>query len=54
VVTDWTRCPEPSCTMPAVIGYRTVLDSTDGPVEHARTNCVNGHWFMLPTEYLAR
>jgi hypothetical protein len=29
-----------------------VLWSTDGPVEHVKTCCVNRHIFLLPTERL--
>jgi len=28
---------------------RVLLDSTDGPVEHARIRCVRRHWFYMPT-----
>jgi putative two-component system protein, hydrogenase maturation factor HypX/HoxX len=33
---------------------RFVLESTDGPLEHARTSCPRGHRFVLPVETLAR
>lgn len=45
-----TRCPE--CGAPAEIGYRTVLKSTDGPIEHAKVRCVRHHTFLLPTAAL--
>ncbi|MDQ4055339.1 MAG: hypothetical protein M3237_21965 [Actinomycetota bacterium] len=47
-----TTCPE--CGRPAEIGWRDVLESTDGPVEHARVTCIDGHWFLLPTSGLER
>lgn len=45
-----TRCPE--CGAPAEIERRTVLESTDGPVEHAKVRCVLRHTFLLPTAAL--
>jgi hypothetical protein len=45
-----TRCPE--CGAPAQIERRTVLESTDGPVEHAKVRCVLRHMFLLPTAAL--
>ena len=39
---------------PAQVEWRTVLESTDGPVEHARIVCLNRHWFLLPVEWLRR
>jgi hypothetical protein len=54
-MTTWTAedliaCPE--CLLPAEIIDQFVLTATDGPVPHARTVCVAGHRFMLPTESL--
>lgn len=49
---ELTVCPE--CTEPAEIEWRAVMESTDGPVEHARVLCVRRHWFLLPTADLAR
>jgi hypothetical protein len=43
---DTTSCPE--CDALAEVLWRDVLDSTDGPVEHAKIGCVNRHWFLLP------
>ena len=34
----------PQCGAPARITERFWLDSTDGPVEHLVTGCVNQHW----------
>ena len=28
--------------------WRAVLESTHGPIEHAKVLCVNQHWFLLP------
>lgn len=43
---DLTVCPE--CAAPAEIEWRAVLESTHGPIEHAKVLCVNQHWFLLP------
>ena len=45
---DLTVCPEPGCICPAQIFDRSVLRSTDGPVEHVRVRCLNHHFFLLP------
>jgi hypothetical protein len=45
-----TRCPE--CDGPAEIEHRTVLNSTDGPIEHVKLRCVQRHWSFLPVSYL--
>lgn len=45
-----TRCPE--CGALAEIERRTVLESTDGPVEHAKVRCVLRHTFLLPAAAL--
>jgi hypothetical protein len=47
---DLTTCPE--CGHLAEVQWRDVLDSTDGPVEHARIRCVQRHWFFLPVPCL--
>ena len=47
---DLTDCPE--CAAPAEIEWRAVLESTDGPIEHAKVLCVNQHWFLLPVASL--
>ena len=49
---DLTVCPE--CAEVAEIEWRAVLESTDGPIEHARVVCVSRHWFVLPVADLAR
>ena len=49
---DDTRCPEPGCELPAEILDRAILESTDGPIEHARIVCLGGHRFFMPTAML--
>jgi hypothetical protein len=49
---DITTCPQ--CGQPATVQWRAVLESTDGPTEHARINCLNRHWFLLPIAVLDR
>jgi hypothetical protein len=48
---DATTCPE--CGAPAEITRRSALESTDGPVEHVKLQCVRRHWFLMPTFLLA-
>jgi hypothetical protein len=50
---DITACPQPGCAHPAEMLGRAVLESTDGPVEHARLLCLNGHRFFMPTMMLS-
>lgn len=47
---DLTTCPD--CAAAAEIRWLAVMDSTDGPVEHAKILCVNRHWFFLPVDAL--
>ncbi len=47
---DLTTCPE--CGGCAEVQWRAALDSTDGPVEHAKILCVQSHWFLLPVAAL--
>ena len=49
---DATTCPE--CGAPAEVTDRSVLESTDGPVEHVRVVCVRRHWFLMSTATLDR
>ena len=51
-VGDTTRCPE--CGTTAAVQERFVLESTDGPIEHARTACPRGHHFLLSIDALTR
>jgi hypothetical protein len=46
-------CPEPSCSAPAEIVDRWVLESTDGPIEHVKTRCLALHIFTPRVETLA-
>ena len=48
---ELTSCPE--CGLPAHVEQRHVLESTDGPIEHAKVRCVSGHWFFLSVAALA-
>jgi hypothetical protein len=48
---DLTTCPE--CGAPAEVRDRHVLESTDGPIEHARIRCLQRHYFFLPLEQLS-
>jgi hypothetical protein len=45
---ELTHCPE--CGAPAEIVDRFVLSSSDGPVEHVKTRCVTGPWFVVPAK----
>jgi hypothetical protein len=41
---ELTACP--ACGAPAEVIDRFVLSSTHGPVEHVKTSCITGHWFV--------
>jgi hypothetical protein len=45
--------PCPQCGAPAMITDRFWLDSTDGPVEHLKTACVNNHRLTPLAESIA-
>jgi hypothetical protein len=47
---ELTTCPQ--CGFPAEVVWRATLESTDGPVEHAKVGCVEGHRFLLPAAAL--
>ena len=49
---DTTLCPE--CGALAEVQWRDVMESTDGPVEHAKISCARRHWFLLPVSLLER
>ena len=49
-MSDIISCPQ--CGAPARITERFRLDSTDGPLEHLKSGCVNHHWFTMPAEML--
>jgi hypothetical protein len=40
------------CGLPAEVEYRYAVQSSDGPVESAKTRCPRGHWFNGPLESL--
>jgi hypothetical protein len=44
----YARCPQ--CAQPAHIVDRFALGSTDGPLEHVKVGCRNGHWFTPRAE----
>ena len=44
-------CPESTCGQVAEICDRFTLASTDGPIVHVKTYCVNRHCFILPTDH---
>jgi len=46
--------PCPECGGLAQITERFWLDSTDGPIEHVKTGCVNNHWVTPRTETVDR
>jgi hypothetical protein len=45
-------CPDPTCGAPARVVDRWTFGSTDGPVEHVKTNCERGHWFTPTVDML--
>lgn len=49
---EFCECPEEGCGMVALVAERYVMESTDGPIEHARIGCVMGHRLNLPTARL--
>ena len=46
-----TRCPE--CGTEALVEWRAVLESTDGPIEHVKVRCGRAHAFLLTVAALA-
>jgi pheromone shutdown protein TraB len=46
-------CPEPGCEVAAEVVSRWVWPSTDGPVEHVKVYCVQGHARTVLTAWLA-
>jgi hypothetical protein len=47
---ELTACPE--CGQPAEVLWHSILESTDGPIEHARVLCISQHGFFLPVDQL--
>ncbi len=52
VVLCLARCPGPGCPAPAEVYADVAHGSTHGPVPHARTFCLNRHFYLLPVEYI--
>jgi hypothetical protein len=50
-ILEIVECPE--CAAPAEVADRFLLDSTDGPIEHAIVRCVVRHRFTVLAERLA-
>ncbi len=46
------RCPDPDCEAPAEVVDRWCQESTDGPLEHVRTRCLQRHHFTVLAERL--
>ena len=49
---ELTHCPD--CGLPAEVIGRSTMPSTDGPIEHVKTRCITGHWYMTPVDYERR
>jgi hypothetical protein len=47
---DLVDCPE--CQALARVEWRDTVESTDGPVEIAKVRCLDGHWFLMPSQTL--
>ena len=45
-----SRVSCPQCARPAEITERFTLGSTDGPLDHVKTRCPEGHWFTVPED----
>jgi len=43
-------CPDPTCPAYAEVVDRWSVPSTDGPVEHVRTRCLDRHIFTVPID----
>jgi len=50
-IMETTTCPE--CEAPAEIRGRSVWESTGGPIEHIRVECIQRHWFLISVDTLA-
>ena len=48
-MSDVIACPDPTRRAPARIVDCWTFGSTSGPVEHVKTGCERGHWFLTPT-----
>lgn len=56
ILSELVPCPSQGCMHVAEIVDRVVMESTDGPIEHARIHCsaYSAHWFLMMTEQLER
>jgi hypothetical protein len=52
VVHQIVVCPEPGCEVAAEVVARWVWPSTDGPVEHVKVFCLQGHARTLLSAWL--
>ncbi len=50
---DLIPCPDPTCRALAEVIDRFSLYSTDGPVEHVRTRCLQSHHFTVPAPQMS-
>jgi hypothetical protein len=48
---ELVNCPQ--CGLPSETLDRDWLRSTDGPIEHVKIVCVQGHGFFMPAEMLS-
>jgi len=46
---EYTRCLEPGCGMSAEVVERSLMESTDGPIEHIKTRCPRNHQLFYPS-----
>jgi hypothetical protein len=51
-ISDVIACLDPTCRATARIAYRRCWGSSDGPVEHVKTQCERGHWFTPTVDSL--
>lgn len=47
---DLVICP--TCGQPAEVVRRTRLVSTAGRLEHVKIQCLQRHWYLMPSERL--
>jgi hypothetical protein len=47
---ETTACPQ--CGELTEVLWRDVVESTHGPIEHAKVLCIRRHWFLLPVDSL--
>ena len=43
----------PKCGWPTEIIDRFTLHGVPAPVDHVKVRCIVGHWFTIPTDWLA-